>query len=520
VLAVAALALACASCNLAPKYQRPPATVPAAFKEAPAGADTETTGWKPAKPGDDTARSNWWEQYGDPDLNALEQQVRISNQTIRAAEANFRVSRALVVSARSSLFPSVSASPSVTRSRSSQTYSSSGSGGGTGAIVNQFNFPLDASYTIDLWGRVRNSVAASAFSAQASAADLATAVLSTQAALAEDYFELRAIDEQRRILTETAASYRKTLDLTASLVKNGIDSDEDLAIAQTQYDTVLTQATDVGVARAQYEHAIAVLIGKPPAALSIQATAFHPNVPVIPPGIPSELLERRPDIASAERQVAAANAQIGVARTAYFPNLTLNGTAGYESSASSSWFEWPSRFWSLGPQVGATIFSVGSLRAVNDEAKAGYDHAVASYRQTVLTAFQTVEDNLAALRILAIEEKQERTAVASAEHYLALAQTRFKAGIDSSLNVATAENLALTNRENCVQVQLREVNASIALVMALGGGWDSSQLPHMKDLSARPPKWSPAKASDVPPSEPVASANPPPVAQATNPSGS
>ena len=477
-------------------------------------------GWKPAKPSDDAVRPDWWKLYGDPELDALEQQVRVSNQTIRAAEANFRVSRALVVAARASLFPTVAASPAVTRSRSSQTYSSSGSGGGTGDVVNQFNFPLDASYTIDLWGRIRNSVAASEFSAQASAADLATAVLSTQVALAEDYFELRAVDEQRRILTETVASYRQTLDLTASLVKNGIDSEEDLAIAQAQYDTVVAQATDVGVSRAQYEHAIAVLIGKPPAALSIAATAFHPNVPAIPPGIPSDLLERRPDIAAAERQVAAANAQIGVARTAYFPNLTLNAAAGYESSTFSRWFEWPSRLWSVGPEVGATIFSVGSLRAVNDEAKAAYDAAVANYRQTVLGAFQAVEDNLAALRFLAVEEKQEQTAVASAEHYLALAQTRFKTGIDSSLNVATAQNAVLTNRENWIQVQLREVNASIALIMALGGGWDTSQLPHMKELVARPPKWSPAKASDVPAPVPVAPANPPPVAQESGAPGS
>jgi NodT family efflux transporter outer membrane factor (OMF) lipoprotein len=509
----AVLALGCTSCNLAPKYQRPPTTVPAAFKEAPAAADADGAAWKAANPRDDSVRSNWWEQYGDPDLNALEQQVRISNQTIRAAEANYRVSRALVVQARASLFPTLSASPAVTRSRSSQNYSSSGSGGGTGAVVNNFNAPLDASYTVDLWGRIRNTVSASEFSAQASAADLATAVLGTQVALAEDYFELRALDEQRRILTETVSSYRQTLDLTASLVRNGIDSDEDLAIAQSQYDTVVTQATDVGVSRTQVEHAIAVLIGKPPSDLSISATAFLPNVPANPQAIPSDLLERRPDIAAAERQVAAANAQIGVARTAYFPNLTLNGAAGYQSSNSSNWFAWPSRFWSVGPQIGATIFSVGSLRGVNDQAKAAYDQAVANYRQTVLAAFQAVEDNLAALRILAVEEKQERTAVASAEHYLALAQTRFKAGIDSSLNVAIAQNAVLTNRETWVQVQLREVNASIALVAALGGGWDASQLPKMKDIVARPPKWKPANSSDMPPPEPIAPANPQPVAK-------
>jgi len=410
----------------------------------------------------------------------------------------------------------------MTRARSSQTYASSSGNSSTSAIesvgppgstVNEYDFPLDASYTIDLWGRVRNTVAASAYSAQASANDLAAVVLSTQAELAEDYVQLRALDEQRRILTETVASYRQTRDLTRNLFRSGIDSDEDLATAQVQLDTVIAQETDLGVSRAQYEHAIAVLIGQPPATLSIPATPFHPILPAVPPGIPSDLLERRPDIAAAERQVAAANAEIGVARTAYFPSLILSAAAGYETSDFSRWFEWPSRIWSVRPQLGGTIFSVGALRAANEQAEATYDQTVANYRQTVLSAFQSVEDNLAGLRILATEEEQQLTAVKSAEHYLELALTRFKAGIDSSLNVATAQNTVLTNRETLVQIQLRKINASIALVMALGGGWDPSQVPRMKDLVARPPKWTTASAADLPPRQPVAPANPPPVAR-------
>lgn len=515
----AALALACASCNFAPKYRPPPVAAPAAYKEAPsAGA----SGWQEARPNDGAIRPDWWRLYGDPELDALEAQVSISNQTILAAEANYRVSRALLVQARASYLPTVSGSASLTRARSSQTYSASQgnastAGNGTvaapGAIVNEYQMPFDASYVVDFWGRVRNAVAASAASAQASAADLATAILSTRAELAEDYFQLRAADEQRRILADTVTSYRQTLDLTKTLFQSGIDSDEDVATAQAQYDTVVAQSTDAGVARAELEHAIAVLIGKPPASFSIPVAAFAPAVPDIPAGVPSGLLERRPDIASAERQVAAANADIGIARTAYFPNLSLDAAAGYESSHLARWFEWPSRFWSVGPEFSGTIFPFSELRAANEQAEAAYDQTVANYRQTVLAAFQAVEDNLAALRILGVEVGQERTAVNSAEHYLTLTLTRFRAGIDSSLNVAAAETTVLTNREAYIQVRLRQVDASIALVEALGGGWDSSQLPTTRAMTAHPPKWSPANGAEPPAAEALAPANPPPLAQ-------
>jgi NodT family efflux transporter outer membrane factor (OMF) lipoprotein len=519
--AAAAMVLGCASCNFAPRYERPPAAVPAAFKEAPVPADGDAAALRPARPNDGAIRPKWWELFSDPVLNSLEERVAVSNQTLRSAEANYRVSRALLVEARAALFPEVTASPSVTRARSSATFSSSagnpssqavgGGGGSPGSIVNEYDLPFEATYSIDLWGRVRNSVAASKFSAQASAADLATATLSTQAQLAEDYFQLRAVDEQRRILANTVASYRDTLALTMRLAKSGIDSDEDIATAQVQLDTVIAQATDVGVTRAQLEHAIAVLIGKPPASVSIAPAPFVSVLPPLPAGVPSDLLERRPDIASAERLVASANANVGYARTAYFPSLDLAAEAGFETSHFSKLFLWPSRFWSIGPQLSGTIFAAGSLHAVNEQAEAEYDETVANYRQTVLTAFQAVEDNLAGQRILAEEVLEQQTAVKSAEHYLALTLTRYKAGIDSALNVATAQNTVLTSRETLIQIKLREVNANIGLVMALGGGWDTSLLPGMHSMVAREPRWSPASRAGVPEAGPVQAANPPAV---------
>ena len=370
--------LSTSSCNLAPKYERPDAGTPAAFKETPPPVDPQASEWKQAEPRDSQNRQKWWELYQDSELNSLEEQVNISNQTIIAAEANFRSSRAMVVGAKAAYYPTVSTSPSFTRSRSSQNTSSSrnststtssdgtttgsSSGGTPGQVVNNFDLPADVSYSVDLWGRVRNTVSASEYTALASAADVATARLSTQAELAQDYFEIRALDEQVRILNDTVGSYRHTLELTQSLFKNGIDSEEDVATAQNQLDAVVVQATDVQVTRAQIEHAIAVLIGKPPSAVTIEPAAFEPKIPTIPATVPSDLLERRPDIAAAERRVESANAEIGVAKTAYYPTLTLSGDAGFQASTLAKLLDWPSRFWSIGPQLGATLFPWGQLR--------------------------------------------------------------------------------------------------------------------------------------------------------------
>ncbi len=544
----AVLVVFLSACNPAPKYAKPPAQAPTAYKEAIPQEYKEGNGWKVAQPGDDKMRANWWALYNDPQLTALEEQVRISNQTIKEAEASFRLSRALVVSARSALYPTLSTGPSFTNSRSSQTSrgvfisggstgtttgssgvttpgpsgststgntgSTTGSSTGVGGLsnsgtFNEYSLPFDVSYEIDFWHRVRNTIAANEFQAQASAGDLATALLSTQSTLAEDYFEIRALDSERRILEDTVASYRDTLHLTQILFQTGIDSDQDVAQAQTQLDTAIAQLTDLGASRAQYEHAIAALIGKPPAAFFLPVAPFNPHPPPVPLALPAELLERRPDIASAERRVAAANAQVGVARAAYYPNVTLTASGGLESSQITQWFTWPSKFWSLGPQASETLFDGGARRGATEQAEASYDQSVAVYRQTVLTAFQGVEDNLSSLRILAQEVVQQHTTVISATHYLDLALVRYRTGVDSYLNVITAQATVLTNRETEVQLQLRQMVSSVGLVMTLGGGWNATQLPSMKDLLRKPPKWSPA--SPMPGLPPVAPANPPPL---------
>lgn len=524
------------ACNPAPKYAKPPAQTPTAFKEAIPQEYKEGNGWKVAQPGDDKIRGKWWEIYNDPQLNALEEQVQISNQTIAGAEANFRVARSLVLSGRAALFPLVSASAQYTNSRFSQTSKSThvvGAGGvatsttttgttGTGSstavagssntgVINDFSLPVDVSYTIDLWHKLRNAVAVSAYQAQASAADVGTALLSTQAELAQDYFQVRALDSQRVILRDTVTNYRQTLDLTLARFRGGIDSDEDVSQAQTQFDTAIAQQTDLGVARAQFEHAIAVLTGKPPATFELPVAPFVPNPPPVPVALPSELLERRPDIAAAERQVAAANAEIGVARAAYYPALTLSASGGFQSSSFTQWFDWPSRFWSLGPTLAQTIFDAGLRRAANQQAQASYEGTVANYRQSVLAAFQAVEDNLSALRILSEEIVQQHTAVDSANHFLDLSLTRYKGGVDSYLNVITAQNTLLTNRETELQIQLRQMTASVSLIMALGGGWDASQLPNMKQLAAKQPNSSANTSSPNTTTQPVATPNPPPL---------
>jgi NodT family efflux transporter outer membrane factor (OMF) lipoprotein len=557
IAGVVAVGILLTACNPGPRYIKPPAQTPTAFKEAPPQDYKEGEGWKIAQPGDDKLRSNWWEVYNDKQLNVLEEQVKVSNQTIAADEANYRSARALVVSARSALFPTVGAGVSYTNSKFSTnsrtsvvgtsagaTGTSTGTSGTTGSTgtttgtttttgtgtttssstgtavgsslgstgaINTYELPIDVSYTVDLWHKVRNTIAANTLSAQASAADIATALLSTQAALAEDYFEIRALDAERKVLDNTLDNYRRSLELTQTLYKTGIDSDQDVSQAQTQLDTATAQETDLGVSRAQYEHAIAMLIGRPPAGFSIEVAPFIPKPPDVPLALPSELLERRPDIASAERLVASANAQIGVAKAAYYPQLTLSATGGLESSSFLNWFTWPSRFWSLGPQLAQTLLDGGARRAATEQAQASYDAAVANYRQTVLTVFQGVEDSLAALRILSTEVGQQHTAVTSSTHYLDLAQTRYKAGVDSYLNVITAQTTVLTNRETEVTIQLRQMTASVQLILALGGGWDISQLPKAKDMLVKVPKWTPNGPPQTVTPVSVTAPNPPPM---------
>ena len=507
-------------CNLAPKYVRPPAATPQAFKEAP-DQFKEGSGWKLAQPGDDKIRAKWWEMYNDPLLNSLEEQAQGSNQSVVVAEANFRASQAVVLSARSNLFPTVGTSPAYTNARSSATsrgafVSSSGSTSatsttgttGTGttgttstgttgttgttsstgvattssSAINEYSLPISISYTVDFWHKIRNQIAADAFAAQASAADIQTALLSVQTTVAEDYFELRAQDAQRVILEDTLRNYQQALDLTGTLYKTGIDSLQDLTQAQVQFDTASAQLTDLGVARAQYEHAIASLVGQPASTFSIPYSQFVPNPPQVPVALPSKLLERRPDIAALERTIASDNALIGVARAAYYPNLTLSAEGGLQTTSFTQWFTWPSRFWSLGPSFAETLFDGGARKAAVLESQATYDAAVGNYRETVLTSFQAVEDELAAERILSQEVVQQHTAVDSSQRYLDLANIRYKTGVDSYLNVITAETTLLTNRETEVQIQLKQMAASVQLILALGGGWDASQLPPVKDI--------------------------------------
>ena len=375
---------------------------------------------------------------------------------------------------------------------------------------NLFDLPLEASYQIDLWGSIRNTVAANRYSAQASAAQLANALLSTQSTLAQDYFQLRVADELRRVLETTVADYQANLHLVQTLFNNGLDSDEDVASAETQLDSAIAQATDVGVARAQYEHAIAVLIGVPPSKFSIPYEHFNQPLPVIPVGVPSDLLERRPDIASAERQVAQSNAQIGVGRAAFFPTLSLTGSYGYESTQLSQLLNAPNRFWSVGPSLAQILFDGGERRAAVLQARALNDAQAATYRQTVLTAFQSVEDQLAALRILSQELTQQHSATMAAKRTVALSVVRFRNGVDSYVNVITAENAFLTAREAELQVRLRQLIASVSLINDLGGGWATPQLSQTERMAEHPPQ---AGGKPLIPAEnagpPVA--NPPPM---------
>ncbi len=497
-------ALILAGCNLAPHYEPPRPNMTAAFKEAAAG-DQSGQGWKIADPSDAAIRSHWWELYQDPQLDELEARVAISNQTIAAAEASYRAAHALVLEAQAQLFPTLSLDPAMTRGKSSAALTGlSGAGTGTTPATgttgtatntaalgstrthNVFTLPLDASYQVDLWGSIRNSVAVNRYAAQASAAQLANALLSTQSLLAQDYFQLRVADEQRRILETTVADYKASLRLVRTLVASGVNSEADIATAETQLESATAQATDVGVARAQYEHAIAVLIGVAPARFSMPYRHFNQRLPTIPVGVPSDLLERRPDIAAAERQVAQSNAQIGVARAAFFPSLTLTGSAGYESTALSQLFDAPNRFWSVGPSLAQVLFDGGARRAAVAQARALNDSQIANYRQTVLSAFQSVEDNLAALRILSQELAQSHRATVAAKRAVELTIVRYRNGIDSYATVIVAQNSFLSARETELQIQLRELTASVVLINDLGGGWSTSEREQTERMAEHP----------------------------------
>jgi NodT family efflux transporter outer membrane factor (OMF) lipoprotein len=447
-------------CSVGPDYQRPDAPIPATFKEL--------KGWREALPRDQEIKTKWWEAFGDPILNTLAEQVNVSNQSIAQAESQYRQAQALVQLARADYFPTVGAAASFIRT---------GQAGDSLGTVNQHQVSLNAAWEVDLWGRVRRQVESKTASAAASFADLQAMRLSMQTALALNYFQLRTLDAQRKNLNDAVEAYGKALELTQNRYLAGVAAKADVAAAQTQLKSTQAQAIDIGVQRAQLEHALAILTGKAPADFSLPPVTFIPPQIKIPVGIPSDLLERRPDIASAERRMASANAQIGVAKAAYYPSLSLSGSLGYQSAALASLFTTPSSFWALGPlALSAILFDGGARKAQTEQATAAYEATVASYRQTVLAGFQDVEDNLAALRILDEEEQMQQLAVDSARESVTMTTNQYRAGIISYLNVVTAQTIALTNERVAISISGQRLKAAALLVKALGGGWSAAEV--------------------------------------------
>jgi NodT family efflux transporter outer membrane factor (OMF) lipoprotein len=481
--AAAALLAISTACNVGPKYHAPAAPAPPAFTEPPPESFTESKDWKAAVPGDAWTKGRWWEVFHDPELNAFEEQLDGANQTLKSAEARFRQARALVREKRSQRLPAVTAGASIAHERLSANRpvpvppSEAASG--------DFNLGFEASWEPDLWGRIRNQVASAVENAQATAADLENARLSLHAALALDYFDLRSLDEERRILENAVAAYQKALELTENRYQGGAAARAEVAEAHTQLEAASAQAVDVTDLRARYQHAVAVLAGRPPEGFTIAQKTGPIAPPVIPPGVPSALLERRPDIAAAERRVAAANSEIGLARAAFYPQVLLAAAVGLEGSSIANWLNWPSRLWAVGPSAAQTLFDAGRRRAVLQETTANYDALVADYREAVLAAFQQVEDNLASLRILEVEAGRQQRAVASARESEALSLNRYKGGLVTYLEVVAAQSIRLENERVAVDIERRRLEADVMLIRALGGGWNSSSLPHPEVLASK-----------------------------------
>jgi NodT family efflux transporter outer membrane factor (OMF) lipoprotein len=473
---VGAVALLTASCTVGPKYVRPTSAASANFKEPLPDAYKELTGWKSGQPRDDVQRGKWWEIFGDPELNALEEQIDVNNQSLAQSEANYRGARAAVRVARAALFPTVTTGPSVTGIQSSAN-SSAASSGFKPSPYGVAEIPFDASWDADIWGRIRKNIEANIETAQASAGDLETMRLSLQSELAMDFFQLHGLDAQKKLLDDTVTAYQKALDLTINRYNQGVASQIDVVQARTQLEQTRAQATDTLVQRNAYEHAIAVITGKAPSSLTIPFKVIKSPPPPVPVGLPSQLLERRPDIAANERRVAAANAQIGVAQAAFYPDITLSAAAGLEGTSIVNLFTWPSRFWSLGPTLSQTLLDFGKRQGTLEQAQATYDAAVATYRQTVLTAFQNVEDNLSALRVLETESVQQAEAVKAAERSLELAINQYQGGITAYLQVITAQATALANEQTAVQLLTRRQVACVSLIQAVGGDFNVTGLP-------------------------------------------
>ena len=464
-LAAAAFAGLADGCASHARYATPTAAAPPAFKE--------NANWKTAQPADAALRGKWWEVFGNPELNGLEEQIAVSNQTLKGVAAQYEQARAFLRGTRSALFPEVGADPSISRARQSGNRAASL----FHATYSDFLAPVSASYEPDVWGRVRGSIEASRTAAQASAADVESVSLSLHAELAADYFTLRGLDRERQLLDSAVSAFEKALELTQNRYRGGLASQADVALAETQLETTRAQAVDVDVARAQVEHAIAVLVGRPASSFALAVAPLTQAPPAIPAGLPTDLLERRPDVAAAERRVASAHAQAGVAAKAYYPLLTLSGATGFESSSFGNWLTTVSNFWSIGPAVAVTVFDAGRRRAAAGQARAVVEQASATYQQTVLTAFREVEDQLATLRVLDEEARIQESAVAASERSLTLATNRYRGGVATYLEVITAQSAALANERAAVNILARRMVASVLLVRGLGGGWNVSSLP-------------------------------------------
>lgn len=477
-----------AGCTVGPDYVRPDLPVPAAYKSQPS-SDAASQDWKAAQPADAKPRAPWWEVYGDPQLNALEERVASANQTVAAAAARFRGARAAAAQARSAWFPTVTANAAFNQTRASSNvlYKSS-----AGVTVPDYLVDAQISWEPDLWGRISRAVEGGRAEAQASAADLQSALLSMQAELATRYFELRGTVEEERLLQATLQAYEKALALTQDRFAGGVAAESDVAQAEEQLRATQAQLIDLETTRTSLVNAIAILVGETPSSFTLdvaplnEAHAPHPAAALdaLPLGVPSALLERRPDIAAAERRVAEANARVGVATAAFFPNLLLAATGGLEATRFSSWLEAPSRFWSLGPQLAFTVLDFGG-RAARDAARAAYDESVADYRQTVLTAFGQVEDNLNALDVLRRESEAQRKAVDAAQRALGKVSNRYENGAITYLSVVVTQAIVLSDQRTAVSIERRRMAASVALVKALGGGWSTAALPSAEEVSRR-----------------------------------
>ena len=486
LLALAAGFALLSGCRVGPKYVAPNMPAPPAFKEAaPAAYNNAPPGtWQPAKPEDAALKGKWWEAFNEPELNGLEEQLDINNQNIAQYFQNFMAARALVGQAKSQFYPTVSVDPSYSRARTPSTLRDTGAAT-SGTTATNLALPIDASWAPDLWGKVRNTVSEYQFATQVSASELENERLTEQADLAEFYFELRGQDALQDVLNKTVDADRKSLELTRTLVDTGIDSPESVAQAEVTLANAEEEATGIATNRAIYEHAIATLIGKPASEFSLPVKGLTTPVPAIPIGIPSELLQRRPDIAAAERTMAEANALIGVEKAAYYPALSLTGSGGLESSKISTLFSVPALFWSVGASASQLIFDGGLRKATIAQYTAQYNADAAAYKQTVLTSFQQVEDYVATLRVTSGQITQQDTAVNAAQRYVDIAMARYETGLDPYLNVISAQTTLLSDQQTAVTLRVNEMTAAVELVQALGGGWNVNQLPASKTVTSK-----------------------------------